>query len=476
MVDCLNNAGQIHLGRMSSFSSALIRGRACAALLVYSAAAATWAGDMPNHLTISGAEKAGNKDGSIPAWTAPENQSQAGWSYGKSRQNFWIHKNDKPLFTIDASNVDKYAAMLSPGQLALVKLTPKFGMSVYPSRRSCGVPDFVADNTRKNIDFAKISSDGWSIQDAMVPGFPFPQPKSGVEAMWNMKMRYKGIAMDNIGATTFVSPRRGSDEWIRAESDQTQFYPWGGKGSRKLSEVGQTEYQTYFAFRAPAALAGQAAIITTSLSVPGGESFYYFPGQRRVRRLPTYAYDAPQIGFENQYLIDETTMFQGTLDRFDWKLIGKKELIVPSNSFGAYDFTAKPEAVVQQEGLTPDHKRYELHRVWVIEATVKSGSRHVSPKRTYYLDEDSWNAVLAEDYDAQGKIWKVREGYQIPVYETGTCDVQAFAQYNLVEGRMLLDFNQVGAGKDARWSVEPTSPRHKTQFYSSDNLRAISER
>ncbi|MBC8007583.1 MAG: DUF1329 domain-containing protein, partial [Prolixibacteraceae bacterium] len=121
--------------------------------------------------------------------------------------------------------------------------------------------------------------------------------------------------------------------------------------------------------------------------------------------------------------------------------------------------------------------RYELHRVWVIEATVKSGSRHSAPKRTFYMDEDSWNLLAADDYDAQGKLWKHREGYQIPVYETGSCDVSAFTQYNLVEGRYVFDLQSAGAGKDISWIVDGKSnPRMKTNFYSADSLRSISER
>jgi len=111
-----------------------------------------------------------------------------------------------------------------------------------------------------------------------------------------------------------------------------------------------------------------------------------------------------------------------------------------------------------------------------VEATVKSGMRHVSPKRTFYLDEDSWNLLAADDYDGQGKLWKVREGYPIPVYETGTCDATAMVEYNLSEGRYVFDTHVAGSGRDAQWVTEANGPRYKSGFYSSDNLRAISER
>lgn len=439
------------------------------------AAMAADATQLGTTLTPLGAEMAGSKDGRIPAWKN-EVQSTDGWAWGKPRKEFWKYKSDTSQYTINAANMAQHADVLTPGQMALLKQNPGFQMDVYPTRRSCGAPDFVADNTRKNVATAKMGADGWSLKAAVVPGIPFPLPTTGAQAMMNMKLRYRGVGVEYQNGYTMVSPRRGSEDWITAGYEQNYFFPTGKKGSFNLSDVGNVEYFTYFTYKSPAALAGQALAANILFDSASNETFYYFPGQRRVRRLPAYAYDAPQIGFENQYLLDETAMFTGTLDRFDWKIVGKKEVLVPYNAFGAYDFKAKISDVVGRNALVASARRYELHRVWMVEATVKQGARHVSPKRTYYLDEDSWNAVLAEDYDVQGALWKVREGYLVPVYETGTCDVLAFSQYNLPEGRYVFDFTTVGAGTDVKWLTESRGERTKASFFTSENLRAISDR
>jgi hypothetical protein len=447
---------------------------AAIALLAMAPAFAQNADELGKSLTPVGGERAGNKSGTIPAW-APEKQD-VGWAWGKLRLDHWKHKGDKPLFSIDATNVEQYADRLSPAQVAVVKQTKGFRMDVYPTRRSCNVPDFVAENTKKNVGFAKLAADGWALEDAVVPGIPFPMPSNGAQAMLNQMLRYRGVASEFKAGATMVSPRKGSADWINYGYEQTFYWPWGAKGSHKLSEIGKTRTHTSFSYRSPAALAGQAGVVTDYIDRPGAEVFWYFPGQRRVRRLPSYAYDAPQIGFENQYAMDEVQVFIGAIDRFDWKLAGKKELIVPYNVLGAYEFSGSSADIAQPDFVNPKNRRYELHRVWVVEATVKSGLRHLAPKRTYYLDEDSWNAVLAEDYDGQGKLWKLREGYLIPVFETGSCDVAAFAQYNLADGRYLFDFHAAGTGTDARWYVEPTGRRMDPGYYTSENLRAISER
>jgi hypothetical protein len=429
---------------------------------------------LGKELTGVGAEPGASKDGSIPAF-APGDALLPGWTAGKRRAEHFKYKADKPLYSIDAGNVDQHAAKLSPGQLALVKQLKGYRMDVYPSRRSCTSPDFVLENTRRNVAAAKLGADGWSLKDAVLPGIPLPMPANGAEAMWNSKLKYAGIGFEWPLNYVALSPRKGSAEWIKAGATQTYYYPWGRKGSTPLAQLPPVEYYTYFAYESPTALAGQALAIVFYTDKPG-DTFYYFPGQRRVRRMPTYAYDAPQIGFENQYTMDEPRMFNGTMDRFDWKLVGKKELIVGYNAFGMYDPAAKLDAVLKPDMPAPEARRYELHRVWVVEATVKSGVRHVAPKRTFYLDEDSWSIVVAEDYDAQGKLWKLRESFVIPVQETGSCDNPAFVQHNLIDGRYLFDQSPLGAGKDMRWVVESKEPKFTDGYYTADNLRSVSER
>lgn len=430
---------------------------------------------LGSKLTPLGGEIAASTDGEIPAWTPPGQQG-AGWSYGQVRGEYWKFKGDKPLYSIDSNNVAQYASKLSPGQLELFKKIPGYRMDVYPTRRTCGVPDFVADNTKQNVGFAKLDASGVALEEAHVPGIPFPIPSTGAEVMWNMKMRYRGVGVELPRSISGISPRKGG-EWLRQSTDTAFFTPWGKKGSALFSSVGRLENATYFSFQEPAALAGQAGV-QTAVAGEQATSFYYFQGQRRVRRMPSYSYDAPQIGLDNQYTVDEANVFFGAMDRFDWKLVGKQELLVPYNVFGAYNTSAKAEEFAGNDSLAPQARRYELHRVWVVEANVRQGMRHQAPKRLFYIDEDSWNALVAVDFDKQGHIWKVREGLSIPVYETGACDVEAQVQYNLADSRYLFDMTTIGAGKnDIRWITEDNgNPRLKRDFFTSDNLRAISER
>ncbi|MGN6668793.1 MAG: DUF1329 domain-containing protein [Trinickia sp.] len=401
----------------------------------------------------------------------------SGWAPGKLRGDYWKYKGEKPLFSITAANLGQYADKLSPGQLALFKQIKNYQMDVYPTHRNCAYPEWVQDNTRKNgAGAAKLDASGDYLMTAVLPGLPFPQAKTGQEAIWNYLTRYRGVGVEWQKVNTSVSPRPGSTDWVSTTSKQTQYFAWGKKGAN-VTNKDTWNYAIYFAYDTPAALAGQGLIQVSNFGNNDLQSYYYFSGQRRVRRMPAYAYDAPQIGFENQYAVDEPYLFNGNIDRFDWKLVGQKDLYVPYNDFAMYDFKKNPGDVFMPDQVDPSARRYELHRVFVVEATLKPNMRHISQKKVLYLDEDTYLALVGEDYDAQGKLWKTKESYPIPIWELGgTCDVEPFVQYNLISGRYVLDQNVVGTGADVRYFEESTAPAFNPGFYTAENLRAISER
>lgn len=435
--------------------------------------------DVGTPLSAAGAIIAGNQNGAIPEFNGKP-EILPGWSPEKPRVEYSKYKDEKSIFTIDASNVDKYADKLSAGQVAFIKMTKGYAMDVYPSHRDCALPDFVQQNSKKNITEAKLSDDGNVLLTAQLPGVPFPVPKNGAEVMWNFLMRYRGFAIDFGEDWTIVSPRPGSSEFLKVKQKQFNLLPWARRGSTTPKQVDDKFGALFFQTVEPAALAGQGLVALGSFGDADPEVYYYFPGQRRVRRLPNYQYDAPNIGYENQYMVDQLDMFSGKLDRFDWKLVGKKEMYVPYNSFAMYDFRKSLPDVYGPEFINKTSRRYELHRVWEVIATVKAGARHSAPTKVFYVDEDSWNAVVSEDLDAQNKLWKVREGFSMPAWEIGgACDIESFVQYDLIDGRYVADQIPVGTGPGMRWLTDsdtPNDPRMKLDFYTPDNLRSVSER
>ncbi len=114
---------------------------------------------------------------------------------------------------------------------------------------------------------------------------------------------------------------------------------------------------------------------------------------------------------------DQLDMFNGAVDRYDWKLVGKKELYVPYNSYKLHSDSLKYKDILTPLHINPDHLRYELHRVWVVDATLKDGKRHIYKRRTFYVDEDSWQILVVDQYDNRDQLWRVSEGHVINYYD-----------------------------------------------------------
>lgn len=417
-------------------------------------------------LTPLGAEAGKNADGSIPAWTGGMTQVPAGWKPGKLDP----YKDDKPLFSVDASNVDKYADKLSEGQIALIKTYKGYRMDVYPSRRSCPVPDFVATQTKKNATTAKVGGDGWQLEAVQGAGIPFPFPKSGAEAMWNYKLRYTGLGR-RAQISALLPEKDGS--YVENKQWAYELYPFNDPKVTGPADVGSVESKLLYDVLSPASRAGEGYLIHAFIDKPQ-DAWIYFPGQRRVRRAPTFAYDNPIAGFDNLYFVDQINMFTGAIDRYDYKLVGKKEMLVPYNSYKLIDKNNKFKDMLAPEYVNRDYMRYEPHRVWVVEATVKADKRHSLAKRVFHFDEDSWALLQVDMYDAKGSLWRVQEGSLWAAPDVGACITYETQIYDLVARRYLTD-NWTAEGEVIDLTAAKEG-RVNAATFSPDEMRRRGER
>jgi len=253
-------------------------------------------------LTPMGAEKAANKDGSIPAWSGGELKAPGGWKPGTPRPD--PYASDKPLYSIDAGNADKYKDHLSEGQMALLKTLKGYRMDVYPTRRTCGYPDAFYENTRKNATTAKLAANGFDLEKAVSGGVPFPIPSNGAEAMWNHKLRWLGEGRIERYSTVF-SQKDG--KFVPLVQDQWTATPNGNLAGKPIPEGDGGEYKLLNEVVTPAARTGELILIHYFLA-KDNDAWLYFPGQRRVRRAPTFSYDNPVPGYENLLAVDQYPM------------------------------------------------------------------------------------------------------------------------------------------------------------------------
>ena len=421
---------------------------------------------LGKELTPVGAERAGNKDGSIPEWKGglPKGKHKL----GDARVDPFAA--DKPMFSIDANNVDKYKDKLSDGAVELIRTRKGYRMDVYPTQRSCGYPDSVYTQTRQNATLAKLTTDGKdNLAQAVGGGFPFAIPKSGAEAVWNHRLRWQGEGRIEYYQTNFINP---DGTFYGLAQDQWLITPFASAKAKSIDDVGDVQMKILNVATAPASRTGEVIMAHYFLN-KGNDAWMYFPGQRRVRRLPAFEYDNPIPGYENLETADQYPMFAGMLDRYNWKLVGKQEMYIPYNSF---KFVAKRKVSEVYGGLYPnrDLMRYELHRVWKVEATVKQGMRHMFAKRVFYIDEDTWMIMAADLYDAQGKLWRVMEASLYPAVELGACVGQEFMSWDLNVNRYMAE-NATQESKPTDW-LAGAEGRIDAKRFEPDDLRRAGER
>jgi hypothetical protein len=391
---------------------------------------ATAAAQAPNlksgTLTPMGAERAANKDGSIPAWDG----KPVAMTVGADNKRPDPYAADKPLLSITNANVAQYADKLSDGTKALLAKWPTARIDVYPTHRSAVFSQAIYDAVAANASRAKLANGGLTVEGAY-GGVPFPVPKNGHEALWNHMLSYRG-QLTTFTADKYVMTANG-DRVLTNRQRTSLAYPFydpKGKPDAFSGEWARARLDV----TEPPANAGQALMTIDYVDnyAKPKDGWQYVPGQRRVRKSPSLVYDTPDASAAGLANFDDVNLFIGAQDRYEVKLIGKKEIYIPYNNNGMF---RKPvNAVIGKGTLNPDAVRWELHRVWVLEASLANGKRNVAAKRRLYLDEDTWQAVLADTWDAQGKLWKTGQAFTLLAADEPSASTLSYTWFDLLSG------------------------------------------
>lgn len=376
------------------------------------------AAQLGKSLTLFGAEAAGNKEGTIPPYTGGLTKAPADYKPGSGIYTDPFN-DEKPLFSITAKNVAQYADKLSEGQKALFVKYPDYRMDVYPTHRTAAFTKDVLENTVKNATRAKTTADGIGLEGAE-GGIPFPIPKTGYEVMFNRLLRPNPEVAQVQQICAYVDQQ--GNRILACDINTRLEMPY-----YQASSPDRKNYMLlyYCSVTNPAAIAGNQYLFKSPLNYADQELqvYSYIPGQRRVKRAPELAYDTPMTGSAGMVLNDDLYLFNGRMDRFDFKLIGKKEMFIPYNNYrfhSAGQGKTNDEAmaaVLNDHFVKPEVIRWELHRVWEVEAKLKEGKRHLYSKRVYYFDEDAYASALVDLYDNAGKLLRSGIGPSIQLYD-----------------------------------------------------------
>jgi hypothetical protein len=406
-------------------------------------------------LTPIGAERAANADGTIPAYDGGLTRPPPGYVPGTGKRPDPF-AGEKPIASIDAKNAAAEAERLSAGVRALMERYPDFRIDVYPTHRTVAFPAFVLENTLRSATSARTKNDGLSLAGVRA-AYPFPIPKTGNEAMWNHLVRFTAFCDERRTSAWIVAPSGRAS--LSSTANILESYPYWDLQPRDAN----TYFRLRIRYDGPPRRAGEALMLIDPVDYVqrGRRGWQYLPGQRRVRVAPDLAYDTPNAATNGAQTFDDALLFNGKMDRFDFKLLGKRELYVPYNVYRAV-YDARPEQLFRPRFLAPELVRWELHRVWVVEATLKPGKRHVYSKRVFYLDEDSWAALLSDQYDARGQLWRVGVAFMAPSYDVPAPWPDPFLHYDLLGGGYAINgwpgaagwFRHVPCPSENEWSPD----------------------
>lgn len=401
------------------------------ALAVGQAAAAPDFSQLGKNLTPVGAEKAGNAAGTIPAWTGGLVRDMKGFDRNKGYPDPFA--GEKPLFTISSANMEQYKANLTPGHMELMRRYPSYKMNVYPTHRTAAFKESVYKAAREEAPLIKLAEGGNGVLNIKQSNIPFPIPQSGVEVIWNHIFR-------DLGGTII---RYSADFPVQSNGSFTV-----GKRVEYIafaSALGNPEPNRLLYFKnqitAPASSAGEVALVHEPIDQVKETrlAWLYNPGQRRVIRAPELSYDSPGIGADGLRTNDDLNGFNGSPDRYDWKLLGKREVYIPYNNYKMAARDLKYKDIIHTQHINPEIPRYELHRVWVVEANLKPGKSHIYSKRVFFIDEDTWAVVHADQYDGRGGLWRVREVFGVTGYDIPTFGTAGEVLYDLQARRYLVN-------------------------------------
>ena len=341
---------------------------------------------------------------------------------------------DVPLAMISRADRGAYDAFLSDGHRALLDKVPDYRLTVYPSRRVAFFPEAVNGASLRNAGTARLKGHD-SIGGATL-GLPFLRPRTGMEAMWNHRLRYRGDSLQLRSKMVIVdADGPGRPVWQR----KLQLNTYANLASRTDPSMLWYLYRAQSGSRYPA---NYLVLLHEPLRTRVEDKAVWIRQQGgRMLRVAVGALDIGTTPSQGLLTLDMYDMYGGEADYrlYTWKLRGVRPLLVPYNATALADGAVPHDELLAPHRPDPRFLRHEMHRVWVVEATLLKKQTHLFARRVFYVDEDSWNIVVAENYLADGTLARLQECSVVQDFQHAVPECRPMIVYDLPGERYLVD-------------------------------------
>lgn len=424
------------------------------------------AAQLDKGLTPIGAERGGNASGSIPEWTGGLATPPATWRKGQVEVNPF--PNDDAMFVITAGNLELYRDKLTDGHIKMLEqYSGDFFMPIYQTRRTAAFPENVYDKSRENAVTAELLENGNGVRNTIMTS-PFPIPDNGLEAIWNHILRFRG---EEVAFRSGSATPQTDGSFNPVVNDYEYFLAYSKKGA-ELKDIDNKIFYLKTDTVSPSSLAGTITLVHETLDQVRSPrlAWRYDSSSRRLRRSPNLAYETDLPNSSSLRSVDQKDMYNGAPNQYDWSLKGKREIFVPYNAYLLHDESVKPEDVIRAGHINQALTRYELHRVWVVEAKRRTGISHIYDRRVFYIDEDSWQILASEEYDEDGNLWRVSEAHNISYYSVPVFWTTMEMTYDLKSKRYYVD------GLDNGYPAYDFNPGFRSNEFTASAARRAARR
>tara|TARA_A100001015_G_scaffold280045_1_gene341850 strand:- start:8813 stop:10147 length:1335 start_codon:yes stop_codon:yes gene_type:complete len=347
--------------------------------------------------TAVGADKNGTDDGIIPEFKDASIPFES------------EYYDDQINFIVDKNNYINYLKYLPGGLSQLIQKIKNFEIYVFPTRRTANYPDFLKESFLEKKKSKPVRNNDLFL--GKINHLPYRFPETGEEIIWNHLSRYQGGSVERF-VDSFVVRKNGqalkTRTWIKRVYNSHI-----NKPKKNILFYALAKYLE------PVSLKGDILLVHEPVNqvFEKRNSWIYSSAQRRVRKAPELGHDSIGSGSQGLVTADQIDGFNGSTERYNWRILGKKIMIVPYNINKIKDKELTYTEMLGSGSIKSELLRYELHRVWIVEGILKENSRHIYAKRVFYIDEDSWIILLEECYSVRGDMWRVAVHGIIQFYE-----------------------------------------------------------
>jgi hypothetical protein len=330
----------------------------------------------------------------VPAYTQDELAKVREW------EKTWAGKK------IDKTNVDQVAEFMPESYVGIYKNPDKWGgppegisFHIVPYKQIIETKGMI-EATKKYAPLVETDAEGKITNYSEIAGFPFPEPKTGLEIAYNNECQSRGDTQTYRFYGPVIDPKSRTDRWAdqeftmmyfihRVELDPKPAILKNPKGYHR----GQFMHITQPHENNNSRLISMKYIDETKEY----DSYIFFAQFRRIQRLSvaerTNAIDGTDM------IYDDGEMWDGYLSRNTYEYKGKKDLLL-GRHLSNEKLTRKPGQAVPSG--------YALERCNTYVVDVKSRDPdYIYSKRVWYIDPETYWIHWQEVYDELGRLWKI---------------------------------------------------------------------